>query len=179
MDTTPAPRGSVSWASSPEARATMRANRGRDTAPEMQVRRLVHAAGLRYRVSARPEHDLRRTADLLFRRARVVVMIDGCFWHGCPEHRQVPRANATFWSEKIKRNRARDIETTRLLTDRGWSVLRIWEHEIRADAHAVAARIIDAVKTRSAHTLPEQSIKDRTEESDEVLAADDERPVEQ
>lgn len=157
----------------------MRANRGRDTEPEMQVRRLVHAAGLRYRVSARPERDLRRTADLLFRRAHVVVMIDGCFWHGCPEHHQAPKANATFWSEKIERNRARDAETTRLLTDRGWAVLRVWEHEIRADAYVVAARIIDAVKTRSADALPEQSVEDRPEEPDDLLATDDERPVEQ
>lgn len=179
MEASPASEGSVSWASSPAARATMRANRGRDTGPEMQVRRLVHAAGLRYRVNARPERDLRRTVDMLFRRTRVAVLIDGCFWHGCPEHHQAPKSNATFWSDKIAANRARDVQTTDFLTRRGWLVLRFWEHEIRADVGAVAARIIDEVRPRSADALAEQSIQDGSEESDDLLTSDHERPVEQ
>lgn len=156
----------------------MRANRGRDTKPEMQVRRLVHAAGLRYRVSARPERDLRRTADLLFRGAHVAVLIDGCFWHGCPQHHQAPKANAEFWSDKIAANRARDAETTLLLTERGWSVLRFWEHEIRTNAQDVAARIAQEVRGRSAHALPEERVENRSEETCDATSADDERPVE-
>ncbi|WEK61724.1 MAG: very short patch repair endonuclease [Candidatus Microbacterium colombiense] len=142
----------------------MRANRGRDTGPEMLVRRLVHGAGLRYRVSARPERDLRRTADLLFRRARVAVFLDGCFWHGCPAHHQAPKSNATFWSDKIAANRARDAQTTHVLIERGWSVLRFWEHEIRTDAQNVAARIVEEVRRRSADALPEKSVEHGTEE---------------
>jgi DNA mismatch endonuclease (patch repair protein) len=64
----------------------MISNRSRDTKPEMAVRRLLHQAGLRYRIGIRPVPDLRRTADIVFTRARVAVFIDGCFWHGCPDH---------------------------------------------------------------------------------------------
>lgn len=125
----------------------MRGNRGRDTKAELAVRRLVHAQGLRYRVNARPESDLRRTADLLFARIRVAVFIDGCYWHGCPEHFTVPATNLDYWSGKIGRNRARDLETTALLEDRGWLVLRFWEHEAPA---SVAEKVSQAVRARRA-----------------------------
>jgi len=121
----------------------MLANRGRDTGPELAVRRLIHARGLRYRVNARVETDLRRTADLLFTRRRVAVFIDGCYWHGCPIHFQTPKTNTAFWSEKIYRNKCRDAETTALLTERGWTVLRFWSHESPA---AVADRIEDVIR---------------------------------
>ena len=123
----------------------MLGNRSRDTKPELVVRRLVHAAGLRYRVSAKPEMDLRRTADLLFRTAKVAVFIDGCFWHGCPDHYTRPQANGGYWAEKIARNRERVADTTTVLRDRGWSVLRFWEHEDPAD---VASRIVTVVRSR-------------------------------
>lgn len=123
----------------------MQSNKGRDTKPELLVRRLVHAAGLRYRVNARPEKDLRRTADLLFRLVKIAVFIDGCFWHGCPAHYTRPKANNAYWAEKVQRNRDRDTETTRVLTERGWLVLRFWEHEDPAD---VAARVISSVEAR-------------------------------
>ena len=134
-----------SWASTLGTRASMRSNKGRDTKPELLARRHVHAAGLRYRVNARPEPDLRRTADILFRPARVAVFIDGCFWHGCPEHYTKPQANRGFWAEKVARNRERDAETTRVLGERGWTVLRFWEHE---DPIAVAAVIEREVRAR-------------------------------
>ncbi|MDO5633534.1 MAG: very short patch repair endonuclease [Micrococcus sp.] len=134
-----------SWASSPGARATMLGNRSRDTKPELRVRRLVYASGLRYRDSAKPEKDLSRTADLLFRSTRVAVFIDGCFWHGFPEHYSRPRANDGYWSGKVVRNRERDAETTQILTERGWTVLRFWEHE---DSLAVAETIVDVVKSK-------------------------------
>ncbi len=129
----------------------MQSNKGRDTKPELLVRQLVHAAGLRYRVSARPEVDFRRTADLLFRPARVAVFVDGCFWHGCPEHYTRPKANDGYWSGKVARNRERDEETTRILTERGWSVLRFWEHE---DPAEVAEQIVSTVRVRRAKSLP-------------------------
>jgi DNA mismatch endonuclease (patch repair protein) len=131
------------WASSDAARKTMQGNRARDTKAELAVRRVVHAAGLRYRVNARPEPNLRRTADLLFTRARVAVFIDGCYWHGCPEHFSVPATNPDYWKGKIGRNRQRDAETTALLVERGWTVLRFWEHE---SAPVVADCIAEAVK---------------------------------
>lgn len=133
------------WASSAAARKTMQGNRGRDTRAELAVRRLVHARGLRYRVNARPERDLRRTADLLFTRVRVAVFIDGCYWHGCPEHFSMPATNLHYWATKIAQNRRRDVETTALLEERGWTVLRLWEHEAPASA---ADRIEHTVRAR-------------------------------
>ncbi len=123
----------------------MQANRSRDTGPELALRRLVHAAGLRYRVAARPLPGLRRTADLVFRPARVAVFVDGCFWHGCPEHASDPRTNADYWIPKLARNAERDRETDALLAEAGWLSIRIWEHE---DAVVAAGRIIDVVRQR-------------------------------
>jgi DNA mismatch endonuclease (patch repair protein) len=90
----------------------MRANKGRDTSPELAVRRAVHKLGLRYRVSARPDPTLRRTADLVFSRKRVAVFVDGCFWHGCPQHHTVAKRNADFWAHKVAQNIARDRQTS-------------------------------------------------------------------
>ncbi|MET8611907.1 very short patch repair endonuclease [Streptomyces misionensis] len=122
-----APEGS--WASSAARRRNMQAIRSRDTKPERLIRRLVHAQGLRYRVAARPLPDLRRTADLVFRPAKVAVFIDGCYWHGCPEHYVPPKTNSGYWSEKVLRNVARDRDTDERLEKAGWLVLRFWEHE--------------------------------------------------
>lgn len=121
----------------------MQGNRRRDTSPEMAVRRLVHARGLRYRVDVRPLPDLNRRADLVFTRARVAVFIDGCFWHACPEHFTVAKTNPEFWATKARANRERDADTDRRLTDAGWSVVRIWEHEDATDA---ADRVAAAVR---------------------------------
>ena len=107
----------------------MQAIRSRDTKPEKLIRRLVHAKGLRYRVAARPLPDLRRTADLVFRPAKVAVFIDGCYWHGCPEHYVPPKTNSGYWSDKIVRNVKRDRDTDQRLEQAGWLVLRFWEHE--------------------------------------------------
>ena len=131
----------------------MQANRGRDTVPEMAVRRLVHAAGLRYRVDARPLPDLNRRADLVFSRAKVAVFIDGCFWHGCPCHHTTAKTNAEFWAEKVRRNRERDAETDHLLRQAGWTVIRVWEHE---EAAAVAELVITAVRVQPASSQPQQ-----------------------
>ncbi|NEB18208.1 DNA mismatch endonuclease Vsr [Streptomyces coelicoflavus] len=122
-----APEGS--WASSAARRRNMQAIRSRDTKPEILIRRLVHAAGLRYRVAARPLPDLRRTADMVFRSAKVAVFIDGCYWHGCPEHYVPPKTNSGYWSEKVVRNVTRDRDTDARLREAGWLVLRFWEHE--------------------------------------------------
>jgi DNA mismatch endonuclease, patch repair protein len=132
-----------SWASNPRVRASMRSNRRRDTRPELAVRRLVHGAGLRYRVDYAPLRDQRRLrADLVFTRAKVAVFVDGCFWHGCPQHHTVAKSNADFWAAKVADNRARDKRVTATLGAAGWTVLRFWEHEDPAD---VVTRIVDAV----------------------------------
>lgn len=121
----------------------MKGNRSRDTAPELAVRRRLHAAGLRYRVTYRPEPALRRTADIVFTKQRIAVFIDGCYWHACPEHATSPRANARYWSAKLTSNAARDVDTTARLRDAGWTVLRFWEHE---DPDDVARTVITAVR---------------------------------
>ncbi|MER6080204.1 very short patch repair endonuclease [Streptomyces sp. NPDC001833] len=134
-----------SWASSAAKRRNMQAVRSRDTKPELLVRRLVHAYGLRYRVAARPIPDLRRTADLVFRPAKVAVFIDGCYWHGCPEHYVSPRTNPGYWSSKVARNVERDRDTDKQLEKAGWLVLRYWEHN---PAEETAAEIIRLVRER-------------------------------
>ena len=121
----------------------MRGNKGRDTRPEMALRSAVHALGLRYRVGIRPLPGLRRTADMVFPRARVAVFLDGCFWHGCPDHCRPARRNAAFWQDKIAGNVARDADTDARLREAGWSVIRVWEHEPPAEA---ARRIRAAVR---------------------------------
>lgn len=132
-----------SWASSPGVRRGMQANRGRDTKPELAVRRAAHAAGLRYRVDYRPIPTLNRRADLVFTRAKVAVFVDGCFWHGCPEHHTTSKTNARFWADKVRRNRERDNHTDKVLIEAGWAVVRVWEHE---PVDLVVAQIVAALQ---------------------------------
>lgn len=133
-----------SWAASPATRRSMQGNKARDTSAELAVRRLLHARGLRYRVNYRPLRELRRTADIVFTRQKIAVLIDGCFWHGCPEHYTRPTANREFWDAKVERNQARDADTGRVLEEQGWTVLRFWEHEGAADvADTIAAAVLE------------------------------------
>jgi DNA mismatch endonuclease (patch repair protein) len=121
----------------------MQGNRRTATGPELAVRRLLHAAGLRYRVDFPIVLDeLRVRPDVVFTRARVCLFVDGCFWHGCEAHCRVPTANRDYWEAKIGRNRERDARTTAALERAGWRVIRVWEHE---DPDAVARRIAAAV----------------------------------
>lgn len=116
-------------ASSGEARLRMKFVRQRDTVPERALRSALHRLGLRFRIQQRPVEGLRRFADIVFVRHRVVVFVDGCFWHGCPEHGTMAKANARFWQEKIETNRHRDADTDQKLREAGWKVVRVWEHE--------------------------------------------------
>ncbi len=126
-------------ASSPEIARRMSVLRRRDNGPEMAVRRLLHRAGLRYRVSWPVPGQRRRTIDIAFTRARLAVYIDGCFWHGCPIHATSPKANSKWWADKIAANRARDADVTAQLQGLGWTVMRFWEHE---KPDEVTARIL-------------------------------------
>ncbi|MFB8115498.1 very short patch repair endonuclease [Streptomyces sp. NPDC056465] len=125
--------------SSPDVSARMSRQARRDTAPEVAVRKLLHASGYRYRLNERVPGMSRRTIDIAFTRAKVAVMIDGCFWHGCPLHATQPKSNAEWWRNKLDRNMARDRETTEHLAAQGWTVLRFWEHTA-ADEVAEAVR---------------------------------------
>jgi DNA mismatch endonuclease (patch repair protein) len=121
-------------ASSANARATMLANRRRDTAPEMALRRELHRRGFRYRVDYAPVPGLRCRADIVFTKPRVAVFVDGCFWHACPEHGNLPMANRDWWRAKLDGNVVRDRRNDQTLFTAGWRVIRIWEHVPIADA---------------------------------------------
>lgn len=129
----------------PAVSARMSRQSSRDTAPEVAVRRLLHASGLRYRVNVPVPGMPRRTIDIVFPKARIAIFMDGCFWHGCPEHATHPKANAEWWRNKLDKNMARDQETTEHLQAAGWTVLRYWEHEIPV---AVAGEVRSAVLQR-------------------------------
>jgi DNA mismatch endonuclease (patch repair protein) len=119
----------------------MQRQRRRDTAPELALRSLLHRRGFRFRVDYKLP-GLRRRADIAFPSARVAVFVDGCFWHGCPEHASWPRANAAWWRDKIESNRRRDSDTDERLFDEGWISVRIWEHEPAAEAARRVGRIV-------------------------------------
>ncbi|WP_144783761.1 very short patch repair endonuclease [Microbacterium sp. BH-3-3-3] len=106
----------------------MVAHRRRDTYPKLAVRRNLHALGLRYRADFAPLGG-RRRANIVFTRQRTAVFIDGCFWHGCPDHATIPKSNTAYWVPKLRRNIERDRETVSSLRAAGWTVLRYWEHE--------------------------------------------------
>ncbi|WP_229700982.1 very short patch repair endonuclease [Streptomyces camponoticapitis] len=136
-----------SRASSVAVRAVMTANKGKDTKPEMLLRAALHRKGLRYRVGIRPLPELRRTADVVFPKVKVAVFVDGCFWHGCPDHYRPSKQNSEAWSKKVKENRDRDTATTIALKEQGWTVLRFWEHE---DLELAAEEIRATVEHRRA-----------------------------
>ena len=140
------PRQPHPAASSAAVRRRMQLQRRRDTQCELKVRSLLHRSGLRYRVDERPLRNIRRRADLVFRRAKVAVFIDGCFWHGCPQHRQSPKTNTGWWTAKIRANTRRDVETDVLLAEHEWKVVRGWEHD---SPGILADRIRAAVLTRT------------------------------
>lgn len=117
----------------------------KDTQPELVLRRELHRRGLRYRVHRAPLPTLRRRADIVFGPAKVAVFVDGCFWHGCPDHwRRIHAVNGWYWPEKIARNRARDVDTDARLAQEGWHVVRVWEHE---DPRVAADRVTAIVAT--------------------------------
>ena len=123
--------------------------RGRDTGPELALRRAAWAVGLRYRV----RNGLKGRPDIVFASARVAVFVDGCFWHGCPLHSVKPKTRATFWAEKIDRNKVRDAEVRIALMKQGWTVLRFWEHEI----DGALTRVVSKISTRVEQGLAQRN----------------------
>lgn len=144
-------------AGSPAIRAKMQAQKAKDTKPEMQLRRALHARGLRFRVDAKLPEAGRRTADIAWAGRRIAVFVDGCFWHGCPDHFVLPKSHSRWWQEKIQRNRDRDEDTTRMLLDQGWTVIRIWEHAATSDAASFVQNIVHHEHAASA--APDEPVK--------------------
>lgn len=119
----------------------MRGNRKTDSRPEARLRCELHRRGLRYRKNPFvPTRIGGVRPDLVFFGPRVAVFVDGCFWHSCPLHGNVPRTNRNYWEPKLRRNRERDHLVTDALDSEGWLVLRIWEHE----RLATAAEMVEA-----------------------------------
>ena len=141
------------FASSEPVRDRMSRQRREGTAPEVALRQALHALGLRYRLHQAPLPGLRRKADIVFRPARVAVFVDGCFWHGCPDHgRRRHEVNNWYWPAKIDRNRRRDLDTDHKLTSAGWLVVRVWEHDVAGAGAVVAAeRVRAALSGRRSH----------------------------
>jgi DNA mismatch endonuclease, patch repair protein len=134
----------------PERSARMRLIKGRDTKPEMVVRRALHAAGLRYRLHVR---DLPGQPDIVFRGRRIAILVHGCFWHQHPDPScklaRMPKTRRDFWEPKLKGNRARDEANKLTLEGRGWRVIEIWECELNADGIARMTReVVDTVRDR-------------------------------
>ncbi|MET9230568.1 very short patch repair endonuclease [Lentzea sp. NPDC003310] len=128
-----------------QTRVRMSRQKSRNTQVEIALRQALHAAGLRYRVHLRPMKGVRREADVVFTAVKVAVFVDGCFWHGCPEHATWPKNNAEFWRNKIEGNRKRDLDTDARLAEAGWLAVRIWEHE---SVEVAAGRVREAVESR-------------------------------
>lgn len=122
MLTTPA-------AGSAHVRAKMQAQKSKDTKPEVALRSELHRRGVRFRKSGALPGMPRRSADITWVGRKVAVFVDGCYWHGCPEHFHTPKTNTDWWLAKIGTNQARDAKTTEALEAAGWTVVRVWEHE--------------------------------------------------
>jgi len=125
----------------------MRANRRSDTQPEIALRSELQRRGLRFRKDL--PLDLRGgrvRPDVVFTRAKVAIFVDGCFWHCCPDHGQVPNANRSYWEQKLARNVKRDRRNDAVLRNEGWKVLRFYEH---VTVEHAADETVKAVKSRS------------------------------
>lgn len=134
----------TSWTSTPAGRH-LSGRRNENTAPELLLRRALHAAGARFRLHRTLAKGCR--PDLVLPGRRIAVWVDGCYWHSCPLHgRQTPHTgpNAALWESKMARTRERDAGAAAIARAVGWHPVRVWEHEIVADAHAAAARVLGA-----------------------------------
>jgi len=122
--------------------------RARGTRPELELRKALWAIGARYRVQRRVLPGV--TADLVFGPARILVFVDGCFWHGCPQHgvRTFAGPNARRWTAKLRRNRRRDERVTAAVRTEGWHVIRFWECDVLNDAVRCARRVVRAAAAR-------------------------------
>ena len=126
-----------------ERSANMRAIQRRDTSPELALRSALHRRGYRFRVDYPVKVSGRSPRpDIVFTRQRLAVFVDGCFWHGCPEHGHTPKKNTSYWGAKLTRNVERDREQDRMLGDAGWTVIRIWDHE---DPETALKRVEEAL----------------------------------
>jgi DNA mismatch endonuclease, patch repair protein len=115
--------------------------KGKDTKPELCLRKALWALGLRYRLGA----GVAGRPDMVFKSAKVAIFVDGCFWHRCPRHGVMPKHNRDFWRKKIEGNVERDRRVNDRLRGEGWKVLRFWEHDVESDLEIVLRTVVAAV----------------------------------
>jgi len=123
---------------------TMKAIRSTNTGFEMSFRMLLCTAGLKFST----QNNLPGKPDLIFRRARVAVFLDSCFWHGCRWHCRMPKSNSAYWNEKIDRNRRRDRAIRDDYRKTEWAMARIWEHSIKTNPQQCIDRLRVLVQNR-------------------------------
>lgn len=142
------PMSREQWVST-GAGAHLAGRKKQHTEPEVLLRKALHAAGSRFRLHRRIAKGC--TPDLVLPGRRTAVFVDGCYWHSCPVHgRKTPFTgpNAALWEAKMQRNRERDMRSTALAEEAGWTVIRLWECEIRSDPAAAAERVLAVVPDR-------------------------------
>jgi DNA mismatch endonuclease (patch repair protein) len=120
---------------------------------ELQVRRKLHALGYRYRVNRRLLPDQKFKGDIVWSGRRLVVFLDGCFWHGCPIHGTTPKSNTEWWRSKINGNRDRDLRVDEILRQSGWTVLRFWEHDDSEQIIESVVQQLEAIDGSRRHVL--------------------------
>jgi len=124
------------------------------TDAELALRQEMYRIGLRYRINYEVLRKPRRVADVAFPGRKIAVFIDGCFWHGCPEHATWPKRNADFWRLKIETNRRRDADTNARLQANGWTALRFWSHESPVEAAKTVALMVAKADTKRRASSP-------------------------
>lgn len=141
-----------------EVMSRIRSRGNKDT--ELKLAAIMRAAGI---TGWRRHQPVLGRPDFVFRRARLAVFVDGCFWHGCPKHGRNPGSNQKYWLPKLARNRARDLEIAKLLRHAGWRVLRIWEHDL-ANPDNITLSVREAlcqnrscIRARHARNPPEEN----------------------
>lgn len=117
--------------------------KSKDSEAERALRSALHSAGLRFRLHSRVEGV---TVDVVFPNAKVAVLVDGCFWHGCPRHATYPKSNTSYWLPKLAENKDRDKQQSARLREAGWKVFRVWEHDCTPPNPRVISRIVEACR---------------------------------
>jgi DNA mismatch endonuclease (patch repair protein) len=123
----------------------MKRVKGKNSEAERPLRAALHAEGLRFRLHRR---IVGITADVVFPGEKIVVFVDGCFWHGCPKHATFPKSNQGYWLPKLKENKSRDKRQSTRLRKEGWTVIRLWGHECLPPAPGAITRIMNACRQK-------------------------------
>lgn len=121
----------------------MRAIRSTNTKLEEKITKELWKKGIRFRKNVK---DMFGKPDIAIKKYKVVIFLDSCFWHGCELHGNMPKTNPEYWEKKLKRNKERDIEVTDYYQNRGWHILRIWQHEVKENFDYVINKIIEFIR---------------------------------